>query len=269
MKKVFIYSLLCLANLSLLSCSGGGEKKSANVDVNNIDRDIKFESFTFDLIGEITHEEDSIPEEGWRYIRYIAQGVVPQDTGADNIKQLRDTLLKIASVRFLDSTTPEPDIDDSIRITDIQPSDINACGEEISNLSTTLVTPRAVVWECKSYSYPCGAAHGYTTTTYINYSINDGKILEYPDLMIAGYEKPLAKLIQDKIKEKNIQLLTSLSEINVPDEFELTPSGIIFSYDPYFIAPYSEGTVQIELSAYELEEILSTEGKYILLGIIE
>ncbi len=60
-----------------------------------------------------------------------------------------------------------------------------------------------------------------------------------------------------------------VDQIGIPAQFGLTSKGIIFSYDPYQIAPYSEGTIQVELSAGELSDILSPHGLYILLGIKE
>lgn len=58
-----------------------------------------------------------------------------------------------------------------------------------------------------------------------------------------------------------------VSQVELPEQFGLTSKGIIFSYDPYMIAPYSEGTIQVELSAGELTDILSAHGQYILLGV--
>ncbi len=185
MKRIFFYPILCLASMALFSCAGGGkaDEKGSNSEIN---RDIKFESYSFDMIGKYVGS-DTIPLEGSRYIRFIAQGVLPQDVGANNVSLLRDTLLKLARVSFNESNFAEPLLNDSVQLVNIQPSEANACGEVVSNLSTTLMTPRAIVWQNKLYSYPYGAAHRYTSTNYINYSMNDGKILEYEDLMIPGF----------------------------------------------------------------------------------
>ena len=44
--------------------------------------------------------------------------------------------------------------------------------------------------------------------------------------------------------------------------------GITFSYDPYDIAPYSEGVVSVPVSIGDLvsAELLSPEGEYLLTG---
>lgn len=266
MKKIVLFTLGFLALGAFSACSGGnkdGEKNS-----NDENRNIQFESYSYDLIGEFSGADSVLYDiPGGRYVRYIGQGVLPKDLGQADVKHLRDTLMKIARVNFVGENRPEPTTTDSIRITDLPANDSIACGEVIANLSTTLVNTRVIVWENEIYSYPCMAAHGMTNTSFINFCMTDGKIMSLSDLFRPGYEKKLKALIAKKLKEAGTELLVDRGRVPVAEEFEITTSGILFSYDPYQIAPYSEGTVQVELTTDELLELLSDHGRFVLTGV--
>lgn len=271
MKKKYIFAMIAAVSIGTIACSDGNKKNAdSRLDAVTVNRDIKFESFTYDFIGEYFSSDTLMfNTPGGKYVRYIGQGVLPQDIGNSDVRILRDTLMKIAHVRFADEDRPEPVLTDSIRLTDLEANDSIACGEVISNLVTTLVTPRVVVWENTLYTYPCLAAHGISSTVYINFGMDNGRIINLSDLLKPDYEKPLAAMIAERIKTMDIQLLVSPEEIGVPEQFEITSRGIIFSYDPYQIAPYSEGTVQVELNTGDLYNLLSPRGTYILTGITE
>lgn len=257
--------------LGMLICAGACSKNTKEKDENSnqvVNRDIAFESYTIDMIGEYP-DSMAFDAPGSKYVRFMGQGVLPRDLGQSEIQLLRDTLMKIAHVTFSDPSSPEPVFSDGITLTTLSPTDTVACGEINSNLSTTLVTPRVIVWENELYAYPCMAAHGYQSTTFINFCMTDGKIIELSDLLKKDYKKPLEKIIRNKIREQGVDLLVALNEVEIPVEFAITSKGLLFSYDPYQIAPYSEGTVQVEIPVGELQPLLSSHGKYILLGTTE
>lgn len=96
----------------------------------------------------------------------------------------------------------------------------------------------------------------------------DGKIIEYQDLFKENYQKQLTRLVRNKLKDSSYQLLVSIDSIQLPKEFAITSNGILFSYDPYEIAPYSEGTVSVELETGEIIDILSNNGYFMLTGVM-
>lgn len=262
MKKILLFAVAALA-LGVASCS---EKKADSKTSAPATRDIVFESFSYEQIGEYINA-DTLMEEGNNYVKFIGDGVLPQDIGDTDIKHLRDSLIKIANIAFDADGTPIAAMPEDIRLTDLSPNDTEACGEVINTLSTTLVTPRVVVWENMTESYACGAAHGNSTTAFINFDMTNGKILTYEDLFKSGYRKKLTKLVRDKLKASEYNLLIPVSQVPLSEEFAITSKGILVSYDPYAIAPYSDGTVQIELSLGEISELLSEDGNFILTGV--
>ncbi len=261
MKRIMYFAVASLA-LILSSCKGKTESHNETKP-----RNIVLESFTYDIIGEdISSDTLAIP--GGKYVRFIGQGVLPQDIGDTEILHLRDTLMKMAHIEITTDGKPMPEMPDSMLSTSLDPVDTEACGEDFSNLTTTLVTPRVVVWENKRESYACGAAHGNQSTAFINFSMLDGKIIEYQDLFKENYQKQLTRLVRNKLKDSSYQLLVSIDSIQLPKEFAITSNGILFSYDPYEIAPYSEGTVSIELETGEIIDILSNNGYFMLTGVM-
>ena len=264
MKKRVLYAIAVMASLALSGTSCTTDKNSDNNESVS-SRDIKFESYTYDYIGEFTGS-DTLEAPGGKLVRFIGQGILPQDIGDTDVNALRETLLNMAGVRITDGNA-KPVLPDSMQLTDLPASETEACGETVSTLTTTLVTPRAVVWENMNYAYACLAAHGNSSTKYVNFCLTDGKVISLGDLFKKDYKDTLLQLIRDKIKNDGYDLLVPVDQIGIPAQFGLTSKGIIFSYDPYQIAPYSEGTIQVELSAGELSDILSPHGLYILLGI--
>ncbi len=259
MYKKFLY--LAAAGLALFSAACNN-KKTPDTKTRNI----VFESYTYDVIGEYL-SSDTLDVPGGKYARFIGQGVLPQDIGDTEILHLRDTLMRMANIKMEGFDKPIPVMPDSMELTSLPSAETEACGESFSNLTTTLMTPRVVVWENKQESYACGAAHGNQSAAFINFCMLDGRILEYTDLFKENYVDRLTKLVRNKLKESNYQLLLPIREIKLPDEFAITSKGILFSYDPYEIAPYSEGIVSVEIETGELIDILSPDGYFILTGV--
>lgn len=266
MKKV-MYVLAMGALLAGMAACSGEKKNTEDGREQNVTRDLKFESYTFDMIGEDLSVDTTVMEsESERLVRFTGQGVLPQDIGGENIHQLRDSLMRMARVEFDDEYRPAPLLLDSIEITGLAPRDTDACGYAYSTLAVTLVTPKVVVWQAYREVYQCMAAHGEHATEYLNYSMLDGRIIRLADLFVPDYKKPLEKAIRAKLKEMRVDLLVKPYEVGISDQFEITPDGINFSYDPYVIAPFSEGTIKVELTIGDLENIISEEGLRLISG---
>lgn len=254
-----------LIPLFLFGCNTNKKNEENKI----ITRDLVFESFTYDLVGKNSNIDTTLyPGMTSEYLRFIGQGVLPKDIGDTDIRHLRDSLLRISNLTIDKSGATIPMLADGVALSDLPSGEVDLNGEVNTSLSTTLVTPRVVVWKNNTYSYSAGNAHGNTSTTYINFCMNDGQILKIYNLFSPGYQLKLRKMIRDKILEKKLELYIPISEVEIPSQFAITSQGVIFSYDPYEIAPYSAGTVEVELSLDELNDILSPKGKYLLTGVI-
>lgn len=254
MKSTYFYSLASI--LLLASCASGADKQNEGND-KTLPK-VEFEGYRFDTVVRQT-DADSLPNEGYNLVRVSGQGMIPVKIGNHDLTILRDSLEKIGGFIFTGVNSVEPQLEENQVITDMKPSQTEACGASHNELSVNFLTPQIVVWKDYAAYYICGAAHGSYRTTYLNFSLSEGKILSIADLMRPGYEEELSQLLREKIQNEKIDLLIPISEVGIPDNFEITADGIRFVYGLYDIAPYAAGEIYVDFDAYELEEILTPE----------
>lgn len=104
------------------------------------------------------------------------------------------------------------------------------------------------------YTY-AGGAHGMNTKTNYVFDIKTGKRLTEEDIFGQGFERKIGKLLDEKantLRSKNI--LPTEDEfyndwyIEPNGNFALTDSSIIYTFNPYEIAPYCFGIIDIEIT---------------------
>ena len=257
MKLLRFIPVMIAGLLGLAACNNNAKKAPSQA----VDPNMKFESYTFDIIGELEGADTIFPgDTAARYIRYMAQGVLPESVGDSDITVLRDSLLTMAGIEYSEDGQILPVTSTEYNLTDLSPKSTEACGYVYSTLAATLVTPKVVVWECSKSSYACRAAHGNSGIRFLNYSIADNSILNLKDIMKPGYEKKLLKMLRKSVQQENIPLICSISEVEIPSQFEITANGLKFSWDPYEIAPYSEGIIKISLSLTDIYDLLNSTG---------
>ncbi len=103
------------------------------------------------------------------------------------------------------------------------------------------------------YTYS-GGAHGMTTKTNYVFDIKTGKELTEEDIFGKGFERKVGKLLTEKanILREEGKLPAENEFYNnwniVPNgNFALTDSSVIYTFNPYEIAPYCYGAIDIEI----------------------
>lgn len=111
-----------------------------------------------------------------------------------------------------------------------------------------------------------GGAHGSYNTEYFVFDAETGKRLKIADVFIPGYEVSLDALIDTRFRET--KGLTNADPLNGEkgglfedvirhnENFAVTDQGITFFYNPYEIAPFSEGPTEINLTWQEVNPLL-------------
>ena len=258
--------LIGAAMIGLMLLAGAcGSKEKKNESGETQIENLSFESFRFERIGEY-EDSDSLASDGEKYVRYISEGVLPRDLGTGGAGLLRDSLMRMAWIVTDEEGLPAPRMQEGIVRGYSIPDSVINCSFIYSSMSTTLLTPRVVVWEVERETYAYHAAHANRFMGFVNYNLTTGKILSLSDLMKPGYEAPLAEMVRTKLAEDSVELLVDPKEIELPQSFAITTDGILFSFNPYQIAPYSEGIIKVELSLDEIFDYLSKEGLIILEG---
>ena len=111
-----------------------------------------------------------------------------------------------------------------------------------------------------------GGAHGISQHLTINFEQSTGRQLMLADLFVTGYERQLSTTLQkalcayagvDNLNElKNQGYLYSM-DMFPSENFILGEDAITFIYNPYEIAPYEKGCIELKLSYSEVDGFLS------------
>ena len=110
-----------------------------------------------------------------------------------------------------------------------------------------------------------GGIHGINQRLVFNFDNNSGKHLKIQDIFVPGHEQQLNDLLLEKLLEKtgskNVDELRNRGylysmDMFAPENFILGKNDITFIYNPYEIASYAMGMVELELTYDELENIL-------------
>lgn len=116
----------------------------------------------------------------------------------------------------------------------------------------------------ESYTYS-GGAHGYTSLLVQNYCIATGRELHEIDLFKEEYVEPLQGLLLDALIAQTEDVENSqdleqqgfnLRDIVPNDNFYVSEEGLTYVYNPYDIAPYAVGRVEIFLPWSDLADIM-------------
>lgn len=117
-----------------------------------------------------------------------------------------------------------------------------------------------------------GGAHPNTTRFYYSFERNSGKPMQLGDLFIANYQEQLNSIAEKKFREKKkIKKDQDLREagfwfenntFSINHNFALTPDGILFYFNHYEIAPYSEGPIEIELKAKLISDLVKDKALF-------
>lgn len=118
---------------------------------------------------------------------------------------------------------------------------------------------------CQSYQYT-GGAHGLTNTTLMVFDLRKNRPLRLDDLFKTGYESVLRTALENRLRLQydlgadgplnGRQGILFNPHLGLTDNFYVTGGGIGFLYNPYEVAPYSVGQIELYLPFAELRSIL-------------
>jgi len=112
-----------------------------------------------------------------------------------------------------------------------------------------------------------GGAHGIRQLLTQNFDDATGRKVTLRDILVDGYEQPLSDILLGKLLEKTgAKDMAQLHERGFLYSMDMYPSenyilsddGVTFVYNPYEIAPYSEGMIELNVGKDELNELLKT-----------
>lgn len=105
-----------------------------------------------------------------------------------------------------------------------------------------------------------GGAHGMYGSSYKHYDLEREKTIELNDIFTGNYKPVLEAMLTKKAKEDGIPVY--IDKVYLSDNFYIHPQGISFIYQPYEIAPYAAGVIEITLSYSDIQKILNPNGPH-------
>ena len=185
-------------------------------------------------------------------------------TGPDHARVIADAMLReVKELQYEVSDTVMPD-----SIVAEQPFLSRYDGFSSVEGDVETLTPRILSYAVTSSQYLPSAAHGMYGTRYINYDLEEGVIVTLKDLFTTEGLAELPQIIRSTAQQmKEVIGPTEIESVPADDNFYLTAGGeIVFAYQPYEVASYAQGEVQIPIPAYLLSQSLTPTGLRILLN---
>ena len=111
-----------------------------------------------------------------------------------------------------------------------------------------------------------GGAHGINQHLTMNFEQSTGRQLTLADIFVPGYESRLSRALEkalcesagaDNIKELKDQGYLYALDMFPSENFILGEEAITFIYNPYEIAPYDKGSIELTLTYSDLDDILN------------
>ena len=109
-----------------------------------------------------------------------------------------------------------------------------------------------------------GGAHGMNQRIVMNFDNATGRLLTLDDVFVPGYQQQLSeRLLQalmEKAEAKDVADLKDMGYLYATDmfaseNFALGDDAITFVYNPYEIAPYAAGLIELEIDNDDLKEL--------------
>ena len=135
---------------------------------------------------------------------------------------------------------------------------------QLSTLNPQLSAPSLWSYAMDVYEYT-GGAHGNRYLLIQNYDLQTGDAVSEQDFFIDDYYEPLKTLLLEALIAQTDEAETmkdlrrlgySVADVVPNENFYVTPEGITYVYNPYEIAPYAMGCIQISLPWDSLRHLL-------------
>lgn len=199
----------------------------------------------------------------------------PEKIGTNDISALHDSIMAMAFNQYgsnglcdaaekwasynmsnADSDTVFASV--SVPLSEAMAADRQNFASSVGTVSS--LRPDMLVLDITNSYYYYGAAHGMYMRYYINYSIAVNQVLTAENMFLPEAHDEVLHAVNNAARmEFDGQLYVD----SIPDysTIRISDNDIYFVYQPYEVAPYSRGVVEIPVGIYELVDALSPLGR--------
>lgn len=107
-----------------------------------------------------------------------------------------------------------------------------------------------------------GGAHGMTIVKALSFDVTTGEQYELKDLFKpdSDYVTVLSKIIEQKIKDWDIQLLEPFTKIRPDQDFYFADHSLVIYFQLYEITPYAWGFPYFPIPILDIQDIIQPGG---------
>lgn len=127
-----------------------------------------------------------------------------------------------------------------------------ATEEHISKYCIEFLDEKYISFRAEEYSYT-GGAHGYNKTTFGTINRKTGKRMQLADFVPSDKLSKLNEVLRAKVIQKIGGEENLLGKVQVIENFCVVKDGLKFVYNPYEVASYSMGAIEVVVSFDELK----------------
>ena len=122
-----------------------------------------------------------------------------------------------------------------------------------------MVDSKVISFSFVNSSYYFGAAHPNTGIGYSNFNLENGHILQLADLFIKNYKNELNAIGEKKFVQEFGREGWDFEpgKFNITENFLITQSGLMFTFNQYEIGPYSAGSPSFLITYKELAHLFN------------
>lgn len=256
------YVMLLTAMLAICGCSGDKSKT------------LTFETVNTEKTVSISGEEDAP-----KCSVHLTLAAVPEDQGeraanvngtlAQQLLEIETTSLKLAADSFATIYTESYRRNMGPLYREDSSDPDKRAWYEYHYYVTGDASPgkKGVTVYTATVDYYEGGAHGIIQHIVMNFDNKTGKQLTLADVFAPGYEQKLTEMLSEKLMEQTgtskLDELRQQGYLYVMDmfateNFALGKDGITFIYNPYEIAPYDKGMIELVIDYEQCNEILQS-----------
>lgn len=282
-KKILLTAATALTLGGLASCSQSASQKNDAVSTGGTGTD-GFEVGQNIMSDSRYYRAVSGPDTFYLTLTTTMQ--FPEKLGDVDVKVLQDSVLTMLYGNGAGNMSPKDAIDKFL--TDVAPyklgttTPVDTIPDNTDGLRCLYaarmgeiqeVTPLYLTYTILNTEY-MGGAHPMTYTRSFTYTIGKGRVLTYGNMFTQGSESALAKAVRETIADQSGVTPDKLTDagffsndIQPSRSVSVQEGAIVFHYNPYEIAPYAMGPINVAIPAFQLRDSLTPLAKSLFPGI--
>lgn len=222
---------------------------------------------SFDVVQSVKSASKSyeIKMDGETYFLTLSTSLQwPEQFGDMNIKALQDTLRRSvlndtvavpvdeAMAKWVNEVDPDMFAGATVTAVDSVPG-VSIYNFEMESTGKMIeFNEKTVTYEVMKYAYT-GGAHGNTSSYPFTYDLQRGVVLTYDNMFKAGSKAKLLAAITEELATQYNTTPDRLASIGIAAPLEVVGDPfiedgyVVFRYNPYAIAPYVFGTIDVRV----------------------